>query len=544
MDNYFSDLDAGKMEEKLYNRTRVLQRMNSDILEMLGDIIEYRDSVSGGHVKRVKSFTNILASQVMNDLPEYGLTDEDVERITAVSALHDVGKMAIPDSILLKPGRLTPEEFEIMKSHTVKGCDILLNAPRDWDADTLRVSREVCRSHHEKWDGKGYPDGLAGDEIPISAQIVSVADCFDALTHERPYKQAYSGQRALSMIFNGECGLFSQKLLCALEACKPRLLANLEDSKAVTPDDVPAVKSTSSLNGLNILLADSSNVIRSVNKEILENEGAHVLEAENASETLDVYKRSSGLDVILIDPVMPDKDGVAVIREIRKLEEGSENRVPIIVLTADKTNARTITSLDAGADDCIGKPLVLVELSGIIVDCLRNRSSDMEKHLEDTVRQATTDIRSGAKNILAYTDRISELSEKVLNNPNYEFGILLCDVDGLKIVNDSYGHSTGNLYIKNCCKILMKNFAHSPVYRVGGNEFAVILQGVDLVNCSAICKEMENDLYLARRESSYQKGKASFTYGLAFYDPNIDFMVGDVYKRADKALYEKKHPVQ
>ena len=133
--------------------------------------------------------------------------------IASASALHDIGKIAIPDSILLKPGRLTEEEFEYMKSHTTKGGEILSSIKNVWDEEYGKVSFEICRYHHERYDGRGYPDGLIGDQIPLSAQIVSIADVYDALVNERVYKSAFSKEKAFQMIVTGECGVFSPKLL-------------------------------------------------------------------------------------------------------------------------------------------------------------------------------------------------------------------------------------------------------------------------------------------------------------------------------------------
>ncbi len=216
-----------KLEQKVAERTvqlkeknESLNRMNNDIIELMGNVVEGRDEESGQHVRRVKNFTNILANQVMNDYPEYGLSAELVDIITSASALHDVGKIMIPDSILLKPGRLTKEEYDIMKTHTISGCEILNKMPADWDRTYMRISMEICRYHHEKYDGNGYPEGLSGDMIPISAQIVSVADCYDALVSKRVYKDAYSCDEAFNMIMNGECGVFSPKLMDSFARCK------------------------------------------------------------------------------------------------------------------------------------------------------------------------------------------------------------------------------------------------------------------------------------------------------------------------------------
>ncbi len=213
---------------QLEEKNIALNRMNNDIIELMGNIVEGRDAESGQHVRRVKDFTNILASEVMRTHPEYGLNRNLVDIITSASALHDVGKITISDSILLKPGRLTNEEYDLMKTHTVNGCAILDKMPADWDEQYMKISMEICRHHHEKYDGKGYPDGLSGDDIPISAQIVSVADCYDALVSKRVYKDAYSCDEAYDMIRRGECGMFNPKLMECFEACKDEFARQVE----------------------------------------------------------------------------------------------------------------------------------------------------------------------------------------------------------------------------------------------------------------------------------------------------------------------------
>lgn len=197
----------------LKEQAKKLEESNEKIIEILGTVVESRNLESGEHIKRVKGLTRILALQVMKDCPEYELDVVKVEAIVAASSLHDVGKISIPDHILLKPGRLTEEEFVIMKSHTLKGCEILDKIEGIWDEEYKEMSYEICRYHHERYDGRGYPDKLVGDEIPISAQIVSVADVYDALVCERVYKKAFPKDVAFHMILDGSCGVFSPKLL-------------------------------------------------------------------------------------------------------------------------------------------------------------------------------------------------------------------------------------------------------------------------------------------------------------------------------------------
>lgn len=201
------------LEETVDEQTKIIKRRNSNILDLLGSITETRNLESGEHVKRVKAYTKIMGEQMMHKYPKYNLTTEMLDVITAASALHDVGKIGIPDSILLKPGKLTDEEYEIMKTHTTIGCEFFKNVEGMWDEDYARMSYEICRHHHERYDGNGYPDHLHGDEIPIAAQLVSVADVYDALVHKRCYKDAYSKEQAYDMILRGECGEFSPELM-------------------------------------------------------------------------------------------------------------------------------------------------------------------------------------------------------------------------------------------------------------------------------------------------------------------------------------------
>lgn len=215
------------LEEKVHEQTRTLReqnellrlqadklkKSNTNIIEILGTVVEYRDFESGEHINRVKGYTRILAERLAKEYPEYGLDQDKIDVIVSASALHDVGKIAIPDNILLKPGKLTNEEFACMKTHTTRGGEILQNIRNAWDDEYGKISYQICRHHHEKFDGRGYPDGLVGDEIPIAAQIVSIADVYDALVNERVYKDAFPKEEAFRMITEGECGKFNPRLL-------------------------------------------------------------------------------------------------------------------------------------------------------------------------------------------------------------------------------------------------------------------------------------------------------------------------------------------
>ena len=206
-----------KQNKMLKEQAEKLKEVNESIIDMLGAVVEYRSLESGQHVQRVKGFTRLLGTYVMHEYPEYNLTESELDVIVAASALHDVGKVAIPDCILLKPGRLTDEEFKEMKEHTTRGCKILENIKELWEGHYGKASYDICRYHHERYDGRGYPDGIAGEDIPIAAQLVSIADVYDALTNDRCYKKAFSHETACEMIKRGDCGSFSAKILKAFD---------------------------------------------------------------------------------------------------------------------------------------------------------------------------------------------------------------------------------------------------------------------------------------------------------------------------------------
>ena len=200
-------------QEIIEAQAEKLRESNSIMVDALSSIIEYRSVETGQHIHRIRLFTEVLLTEVAGNYPEYGLNPHKISLIASASSMHDIGKIAIPDSILNKPGRLTNEEFDIMKAHTTKGCEMLARLDRMSDKEYLEYAYHICRYHHERFDGRGYPDGLKGEQIPICAQVVGIADCYDALTSDRVYKKAFSPEKAYNMILNGECGSFSLKLL-------------------------------------------------------------------------------------------------------------------------------------------------------------------------------------------------------------------------------------------------------------------------------------------------------------------------------------------
>ncbi len=210
---------------QLYEQAKDSQLM----ISILSHVVEFRNGESGSHVLHIHAITELLLSQLMEKTDRYPLSKTEVARICTASSLHDIGKLSIPDEILNKPGRLTAEEFKVMKSHSMAGADLLRQLSAVQQEDPLvKTAYEICRWHHERYDGGGYPDGLKGEEIPISAQVVSLADVYDALTSERCYKKAFPHEKAMEMILGGQCGAFNPLLLECLQELSPTLERELK----------------------------------------------------------------------------------------------------------------------------------------------------------------------------------------------------------------------------------------------------------------------------------------------------------------------------
>lgn len=215
------------------NQKRLMQLVSDQVYEreennnlmvgILSHVVEYRNHESGDHIRNIRTATELLLHQLICKTGAYHITEEDIALIKTASAIHDIGKLKIPEEILNKPGKLSQEEFAIIKTHTTAGAEILEKMTYGQDKPLFRYSLQICRWHHERWDGHGYPDGLRGEEIPIAAQVVALADVYDALTSNRCYKKAYEHDTAIRMIRNGECGAFNPLLLECLLEIAPRL---------------------------------------------------------------------------------------------------------------------------------------------------------------------------------------------------------------------------------------------------------------------------------------------------------------------------------
>lgn len=238
-----------KLSNALADEVIKENQSNEAMISILSHIVETRNGESGAHVQNIRHITGMLLEKLMEMTDRYPLTKEETLRIITASSLHDIGKMSVPEEILNKPGKLTDEEFQVIKEHTVTGANMVESLLHKKDANPLiRMTYEICRWHHERYDGRGYPDGLKGDEIPIAAQVVSVADVYDALTSERCYKPMYSPEQAMQMIWDGQCGAFNPLLLDCLSGILDRLK---------NPSSAPKDGIGSEMDSKHLLVADA-----------------------------------------------------------------------------------------------------------------------------------------------------------------------------------------------------------------------------------------------------------------------------------------------
>jgi len=694
---------------EIKNLSHMLRSLNTGIDDFVSGIEEAHGEDSSTRSQNIKKYTKLLVTQISNDNPALEISDEFISSISEASTLHDIGKLALPEGILNKKGKLTKEEFEIVKTHSEKGAELAKKLSICFTNDYYKMLRDITLYHHERWNGEGYPKGLKGNEIPLSAQIVGLVDVFDALVSESTYRPTYSPEKAYEMILNGECGSFNpliissfkltypkmkealnsnsevketeieridltfnptasllsindqtlpilvhaseqipcgfmiykkdslgtlityNTLLCKYFKCESRedfkrlvnnsfrgivhrddhdyimskistLRANSEENQSslsfrimckdgeerfvrnyarLVHSDVHGdifysflVDITDSeklsnesridrnvfnqyknyvssqeeqiklLSGTRILVVDENEMSLYMTKDTLENAGANVTDFGSGKEALDIIYKVKPFDLILTGLNMPKMNGVEFIKAIREWEIDKNIRVPIIAVTSEPTSNLAIECIEAGANGCMSKPISLTELARQLIISMKEHSRKIEEVLENTIRDSNTDILTHVKNARAYWTKIEKLNELIRENRDYQFGVVMLDINRLKQINDKYGHDVGDKYIRNCSKLICDIWNHSPVYRYGGDEFAVILENNDYRESAALMQKFYETIAITQEIEDVDSGRVCLAGGYALFDKNIDETVEDTVRRADKIMYQKKEEFQ
>ena len=461
------------------------ERDNRLMIEILSHIVEFRNGESGLHVLHVSTFTEMVLKHLMLITDKYKLSPDEIKTISNASALHDIGKLSVPEEIWNKPGKLTAEEYETMKKHTVAGEKMLKDIPYRSNETLIKIGCEICRWHHERYDGKGYPDGLKGDEIPISAQVVAIADVYDALTSKRVYKEKYSHEKALSMIRNGECGVFNPLILQCLEDIGDDLEKELKEQSPVrVKEDIndnieQMLKST----GTDL----SERTVRLLERERMK----YKFYAGLSHEVLFEYVKSPEMIVLsewgaeylgLPEKILNPRDSdlckrvfsyVDFNRLMTRLTKTSpenpivEEKYLLNINGEDRWNKVIMQTLWSGDenpvfDGALGK---LVDVNDEIVE-MRN----LEK-------LADYDAATGLLNHRAAKSRISKL---LSDAGDKKYALIFFDLDNLKKANDEFGHLFGDKLLKEIADRMKSNTRSSDICaRMGGDEFIIFMEYKD-----------------------------------------------------------------
>jgi len=458
------------------------ERRNNMMVDILSHIVEFRNGESGQHIIHIRTFTEVMLRQLQRMTDCYELTQAGISTISIASALHDIGKIAIDEKILNKPGRLTKEEFEVIKTHSEIGAQMLESLPDCQDMELVKTAWEICRWHHERYDGKGYPDGLVGEEIPISAQIVALADVYDALTSDRCYKKAISHEESIRMILNGECGAFSPLLLDCLKQVESVL--NTEFSRVQFQEKKISRSGLikEMLHGENFFASERSlylldqermkyNFFSAMTEEIQ-------FEYTAMNNTLKLHSYSAqklGLNEVIIDP-MHDEEflkifGEEMCREIcDQMRSAKPDDPPAVYKQQLQMNGQlrwhraTIQGLWSDGTDP-----KFMGMIGKIVDI-----HDSFMQISELERKATHDAMTGLLNRASATEQILRRIEMA---PDGKFVLIIFDLDNLKQLNDTYGHTFGDRALKYIAQRARQSVRSDDILaRIGGDEFMMFLQ--------------------------------------------------------------------
>ena len=515
------------------------EKNNFLMVEILSNIVEFRNGESGLHILHIRVITEMLLKKLMEKSTQYRMSSTQLALIVNASALHDIGKISIPEHILNKPGRLTAEEFEIMKTHSAIGAQILENAPNSQKEELIRVAHDICRWHHERYDGKGYPDGLTGDKIPISAQVVSLADVYDALTSKRVYKAAYTHEQAMELILNGECGAFNPLLLeCLVEAgdhiaeeVKIRSLGGMTHTE---------IQSIAAELMSNNELKASSRTLALLEQERIKYRFfasmSHEVQFEynRDSDLLEISEwgaRYLGLPELIAHPeqskelsyVFHQADYQKLQAALRKATRDNPVISGSYCLTVQgkprwfKVVVRTLWD---GEDQTSYTTFI-----GKFIDI-----HEEQMELASLKQLASQDSLTALYNHKAARAAIEAKIEK---NRDRSFALILFDVDYFKGANDLYGHIFGDEVLKYVAQKMRQNIRQDDVAaRVGGDEFLIFA-------------EYKQNLYSQIQRifdalsDHYQKFQISISMGVALC-PDNGWEYESLFHCADQALYSAK----
>lgn len=529
----------------LREQAEKMRENSAQMIDTLSSIIEFKNTESVSHIHNVRVITRLLLAEFAKNHSEYGLSDSLIEIISEAAAMHDIGKVAIPDNILNKPGRLTDEEFEIMKTHTSRGSEILMELSGVQDLAYYDYCYDICRHHHERWDGGGYPDGLSGNEISIWAQAVSLADVYDALTSKRVYKDAYPHETAVQMILDGECGVFNPQLIKCFLTALPELNRSMKGGEMLTstvtaPGEVsiPEKKKKEAhgdLSSRTLYLLEQERQKYQILSELSDE---LIFEYDLRADKLTFSDRFQILTGR--DPVFPQISRLLSDEALVNAEDHSRLFKKLERITPDRPTCKAELRINLDGEgfqwyqvylypiwDMEFKPVCVSYIGKLInVEESKQRNLMLKK-------EAESDPLTGLLNQRAMREQsILVLKDRRVQNA----ALCFADVDNFKSVNDERGHLFGDMVLKEVAEILTSSVRHTDlVGRVGGDEFLILFHDIidqkDIERrVSAICKKLN------KRFNSYG---ITGSLGISRY-PQDGEDFDTLLQKADQALYHSK----
>lgn len=473
----------GMVTEQIYQR----EKQSGQMVEILSNIVEFRNGESGLHVLHVRMITEMILKKLAEKTDKYNLDKEKISMISTASMFHDIGKIAIDEKILNKPGRFTAEEFEIMKTHAAIGADMLKKAAWREGGELLELGYDICRWHHERYDGRGYPDGLAGEEIPIWAQAVAMADVYEALTSKRVYKPAYMHEKSLLMIVDGECGAFNPLLIECLKELAPALKTGLKLNA------VREAREYDMQNGTGRLMDKGEAIASDRTLKLLEKERIkYQFFASMSQEIQFEYDRAAdmvilpawsakhfGIDELIMCPMKNKK-----LKQILSAETLEDIKKKILAATPKDTIIKGSYCIRVGDRDNWHKLTMRVMwedeealsenavFTGVIGK-FANVDNDYRR-MDNLKQMASHDMLTGLYNHMSGRALIEE---KISSGGKKKFGMILFDLDYFKHANDYYGHLFGDEVLQHVAERLRDNLRQEDIIiRVGGDEFLVFME--------------------------------------------------------------------
>ncbi|MCM1284883.1 MAG: diguanylate cyclase [Acetobacter sp.] len=517
------------------------EKTNNLMINILSHIVEFRNGESGLHILHVNTITEALLKSLVKKTDKYNLSYNDIATIVIASSLHDIGKISIPDEILNKPGKLTPEEFEIIKTHSETGASMLSSMTEYLDEPLVSVAREICLYHHERYDGKGYPTGISGDDIPISAQVVSIADVYDALTSERCYKDAIPPKKALQMIKNGECGCFNPILIECLEDVSDFLVKELKinsyskkhlnEVKKITNEML--VKNEFSVldNSINYLEQEriKYEFFASISQEIQ-------FEYTVSPSILTISEwcaEKFNLPVVIVNPLKNEKlinfisQSVVDLFKTEIKKTSHDSPVSQFTIEININNELRMHRVYCRANWSYDDEPKILSVIGKIVDI-----EDEYQKMQSLEKKAATDTLTNLYN----HKHAKELINNLLNKTEKNYAMIIFDLDNFKYANDTHGHMFGDRVLKSVADTLTKISREEDISaRIGGDEFLIFIEYRDVEILKNIVKRIHGQLNNIKCDAY----NVMVSAGIATTE-QTGYNYDDLFNDADCALYYSK----